>query len=55
MFWCILVQMDLAGIKQRFAALRDALDERSRRLIAAAESQAIGRGGISAVSKVTGM
>ena len=55
MFWCILVQMDLAGIKQRFAALRGALDERSRRLIAAAESQAIGRGGISAVSKVTGM
>jgi len=32
MFWCILAQMDLAGIKQRFAALRDALYERSRQL-----------------------
>jgi transposase len=55
MFWCILVQMDLGGITRRFAAVRDALDERSRRLIAAAESQAIGRGGISAVSTATGM
>jgi transposase len=36
-------------------ALRDALDERSRRLVAAAESLAIGRGGISAVARATGM
>ncbi len=36
-------------------AVRDALDERSRRLVAAAESVAIGRGGISAVSRATGM
>jgi hypothetical protein len=36
-------------------ALRDTLDERSRRLVAAAESLAIGRGGISAVSRATGM
>ncbi len=36
-------------------ALRDSLDERSRRLAAAAESIAIGRGGITAVSEATGM
>jgi hypothetical protein len=31
------------------------LDERTRRLFAAAESEAIGRGGISAVSTAIGM
>ncbi len=36
-------------------ALRDSLDERSRRLTAAAESIAIGRGGITAVAEATGM
>ncbi len=36
-------------------ALRDALDERSRRLVAAAESLSIGRGGIAAVTQATGM
>src|SRR5580658_444818 len=36
-------------------ALQDSLDERSRRLTAAAESIAIGRGGITAVSEATGM
>src|ERR1700683_5837328 len=36
-------------------ALRDSLDERSRRLTAAAERIAIGRGGITAVSEATGM
>ena len=36
-------------------ALRDSLDERSRRLTAAAESIAIGRGGITAVSEATGL
>ena len=44
-----------ARIKQRFAVLRDMLDERSRRLLAAAESQVIGRGGISAVSQATAL
>lgn len=39
----------------RFAAVRDLLDERSRRLVAAAESVSLGRGGISAVSRATGM
>lgn len=46
---------DAAGIQQRFAPLRGALDERSRRLVAAAESLAIGRGGISAVARATGL
>ncbi len=45
----------MAAVKARFEALGPVLDERMRRLVAAAESQAIGRGGISAVSKVTGM
>jgi hypothetical protein len=47
--------VDLAAITQRFAALREVLDERSRRLVAAAESAAIGRGGVSAVARATGM
>jgi len=47
--------IDLARIKRRFAAVRGILDERSRRLVAAAESAAIGRGGVSAVSRATGM
>jgi transposase len=46
---------DAVGIQQRFAPLRGALDERSRRLVAAAESLAIGRGGISAVARATGL
>jgi hypothetical protein len=36
-------------------AVRDAIDERARRLVAAAESLAIGRGGVAAVSQATGM
>jgi Rhodopirellula transposase DDE domain len=46
---------DLAAIHRRFMALRDVLDERSRRFIAAAESLSIGRGGIAAVTRATGM
>ena len=46
---------DLAGIRFRFTALAPILDERSRRLLVAAESAAIGRGGISAVSTATGV
>ena len=45
----------LTGVRQRFAALEPVLDEKSRRLLAAAESKAWGRGGISAVSKTTGV
>jgi len=56
MFWRTLVAVaDLAAITGRFDALKTVLDERSRRLLAAAESQAIGKGGISLVSKATGI
>jgi transposase len=46
---------DLAGITARYRALESFLDERTRRLLAAAESQTIGRGGISAISKAIGI
>ena len=56
MFWSILVSMDiLAGIEARFKRLRGVLDERSRRLLVAAESEAMGERGISTVSKATGV
>ena len=56
MFWSILERMDmLTGIKARFTTLRRVLDERSRRLLVAAESQSMGRGGISTVSQATGV
>src|ERR1700730_15342116 len=56
MFWSILVSMEmLTGIEERFRRLRGVLDERSRRLLVAAESEALGRRGISAVAKVTGV
>ena len=56
MFWAILVGMeDHAGVKQRYSAVRDLLDERSRRLVVAAESLSLGRGGISAAARATGV
>jgi transposase len=56
MFWRRLVAVvDITAIAARFDALKSLLDERARRLLAAAESQAIGKGGISVVSKATGI
>jgi transposase len=46
---------DIAAITARFDNLKALLDERSRRLVAAAESQAIGKGGISIVARATGI
>ena len=46
---------DIAAIAARYEALKTVLDERSRRLLAAAESQAAGKGGISIVAKATGI
>lgn len=46
---------DSAAITARYKALKTLLDERSRRLLAAAESQAVGKGGISVVAKATGI
>jgi transposase len=56
MFWGTLVSMEiLTGIEERFKRLRGVLDERSRRLLVAAESEAMGPRGISTVSKATGV
>ena len=43
------------SIEEKYAALRDVLDERTRRLWAASEALAIGHGGVRAVAKATGM
>ena len=51
----ILVVMNYEGIQQRFRSLSAFLDERTRRLVAAAESDAIGYGGVSAVARATGV
>jgi transposase len=45
----------LAEVCQRFRALQPVLDEKSRRMLVAAESKAWGAGGISAISKGTGV
>ena len=42
-------------IQKRFRSLSRFLDERMRRLVAAAESEAIGYGGVSAVARATGV
>jgi transposase len=56
MFWRTLdLVADIAAITARYEALKSQLDERSRRLVAAAESQAIGKGGISVVARATGI
>jgi hypothetical protein len=44
-----------ASIRQRFLDLADALNERQRRLWAAAEARALGYGGISLVARATGV
>jgi DNA-binding phage protein len=43
------------AIAAKFAILSPLLDERARRLWAAAEARAIGRGGISQVAEATGL
>jgi DNA-binding phage protein len=47
--------MDTDLIRQRFAILEPFLDERLRRLYAAAEAKALGYGGVSAVARATGV
>src|SRR5947209_20546727 len=47
--------IDEAAIGERYRALASELDERRRRLWAAAEARVAGRGGIAAVVRVTGM
>src|SRR3712207_5722679 len=43
------------AIKRRFELLGPHLDERTRRLLAASEAVAVGRGGASAVARATGV
>ena len=47
--------VDVDAVKRRFESLLPTVDERMRRLIAAAESLAIDYGGISIVSRATGV
>ena len=47
--------IDSAAITARFDALAPFLDERERRLLAASEARAAGRGGVAAVSQATGI
>ena len=47
--------IDVEAIRQRFSAVSPFLDERGRRLVAAAEAAAAGYGGIAAVSAATGV
>ena len=47
--------IDIAAIRSRFEKLSSCLDERCRRLFAAAEAQAAGWGGVTAVSAATGI
>jgi len=47
--------IDDAAIKLRYVALGPVLDERGRRRFAAAEALAAGRGGVTAVARITGI
>jgi transposase len=44
-----------AAVRRRFAGVRAVLNERQRRLWAAAEAKAVGYGGVSMVARVTGV
>jgi hypothetical protein len=50
-----VVVVNHKDVQQRFRSLSSFLDERMRRLVAAAESDAIGYGGVSAVARMTGV
>jgi transposase len=47
--------VDIEAVERRFKALKPVLDERMRRIVAAAESLALGYGGASIVSRATGV
>jgi transposase len=47
--------VDLESLKRKFAATAPSLNERSRRLTAAAEAQTLGYGGITLVSRASGV
>ena len=45
----------LTGVRARFQALEKVLDEKSRRLLVAAESRSWGPGGVSSIARATGV
>src|SRR5438128_91661 len=47
--------MDTQIVTQRFELVAPFLDERTRRLFAAAEAKLLGHGGVTAVAKATGV
>ena len=51
----MVVVIDVEPIRERFSTVAPFLDERGRRLVAAAEAFAAGSGGIAAVAMATGM
>ena len=53
--FAMLVAVETEAVRGKFGALAPLLDERTRRLWAAAEARAVGRGGIARVAKATGM
>ena len=50
-----IFMIDGEAIRQRWDAVGSKLDERGRRLFAAGEVRAGGRGGLAAVSSITGL
>ncbi len=50
-----IFMIDGEAIRQRWHAVGSKLDERGRRLFAAGEVRAAGRGGLTAVSSITGL
>ena len=51
----MVVVIDVEPIRERFLTVAPFLNERGRRLVAAAEAFAVGYGGIAAVAMATGM
>ena len=51
----VVVVINVEPIRERFSTVAPFLDERGRRLVAAAEAFAAGYGGIAAVAMATGM
>src|SRR5690348_17891287 len=51
----VVAVIDVEPIRERFSTVVPFLDERGRRLVAAAEAFAAGYGGIAAVAMATGM
>jgi|SRR5439155_14416746 len=47
--------IDEIAIRSRYEAMRPGLNERERRLLAAAEARTAGYGGVSAVARATGI